>query len=230
MSQGRTRGRHAGLDVPAILRAAIAVADREGLPALSMRRLGAELGVEAMALYHHIPSKEALLDGMVEELAAATPVPELDEADWQDGLRAYTRAQLANLAAHPHLVTLILSRPAVTERNLRMMETLLESLGRAGFPPAQALDIVYALNALILVHAALGTGAGGGPPPHGDTGQTSRLAGIPADRYPLLTQAARDSSDRGPTARFEFTLDALLAGFGATRGSRRRRAPSRRGA
>ncbi len=218
MGRGRIQGQHAGLDVRAILRAAIAVADKEGLSALSMRRLGAELGVEAMALYHHIPSKDALLDGMVEELAVATPIPELDETNWQDGLRAYTRAQLDNLAAHPNLVPLILSRPAVTERNLRTMEMLLESLGSAGFAPSQALDIVYALNTLILVHAALGTGAGGAPSPHGESGQNSRLAELPADRYPLLTQAARDSSDSGPTARFEFTLDALLAGFSAASG------------
>ena len=90
MGRGRIQGQHAGLAVPDIVRTAIAVADEEGLSALSMRRLGAELGVEAMALYHHIPSKDALLDLMVEELAVATPIPELDETNWQDGLRTYT--------------------------------------------------------------------------------------------------------------------------------------------
>ena len=213
MSGSRSQGQHAGLDTRAILRAAINLADREGLAALSMRRLGAELGVEAMALYHHIPNKDALLDGMVEELAAATPIPKLDTKNWQDGLRAYTRSQLDSLASHPNLVTLILSRPAVTERNLQMMEMLLESLGKAGFPPGRALDIVYALNALILVHAALGAGVGDAPAPHGEKGQDSRLADLSAETYPLLTRAARQSRNRKPTARFEFTLDALLVGF-----------------
>lgn len=213
----RVQGQHAGLDAPGILRAAIAIADSEGLSALSMRRLGAALGVEAMALYHHFPSKDALLDGMVEELALATPVPAMDELNWQDELRTYTRAQLDNLAAHPNLVTLLLSRPAVTERNLQMMESLVQSLSGVGFTPGQALDMVYALNALILVHAALATGAGGAPAPHGEPGQNARLAALPAERYPLLTDAARESSDRGPSARFEFTLDALLAGFSAVR-------------
>lgn len=213
MSRSRSQGQHAGIDAPAILRAAIQLADKEGLSALSMRRIGAELGVEAMALYHHIPNKDALLDGMVEELATATPVPRLDHATWQDGLRAYTRAQLDNLAAHPNLVTLILTRPAVTGRNNRMMESLLESLGKAGFGPAEALDIVYALNALILVHAALGTGSGDPPPPHGDSSQNRHLAKLPPDEYPLLAKAVRESKKRGPTARFEFTLDALLTGF-----------------
>jgi AcrR family transcriptional regulator len=212
----RSQGQHAGLDAQSIRRAAIKLADKDGLSALSMRKLGAELGVEAMALYHHFPNKDAVLDGMVEELAAATPVPELNHRNWQDRLRAYTRSQLDNLAAHPNLVPLILSRPAVTERNLQMMERLLESLGKAGFRPGRALDIVYALNALILVHAALGAGIGDTPGPHGDAGQNSRLADLPADTYPLLTKAARASTNRGPTARFEFTLDALLAGFAET--------------
>jgi AcrR family transcriptional regulator len=215
----RSQGQHAGLDAQAIRRAAINLADKEGLAALSMRRLGAELGVEAMALYHHFPNKDALLDGMVEELAAATPVPELNATNWQDGLRTYTRSQLDNLATHPNLVTLILSRPAITERNLQMMERQLESLGAAGFPPGRALDIVYALNALILVHAALGAGIGDAPAPHGDAGQNSRLSELPPDAYPLLTKAARESRKRGPTARFEFTLNALLAGFAETQNS-----------
>ena len=127
--------------------------------------------------------------------------------------------QLDRLAAHPELVSLILSRPATTEGNLRMMELLVQSLGGAGFAPGHALDIVYALNALVLVHAALGTGSGGAPAPHGDAGQNRRLAELPADRYPLLTQAARDSTDRGPTARFEFALDALLAGLSVSQRS-----------
>lgn len=218
MSRTRSQGQHAGIDARAILRAAIHIADKEGISALSMRRIGAELGVEAMALYHHIPNKDALLDGIVEELAGATPVPELNSRNWRAGLRAYTRAQLDNLASHPNLVTLILSRPAVTERNLRMMEKLLESLGKAGFAPARALDIVYALNALILVHAALGVGVADAPAPHGETGQNRRLAGLPPDDYPLLTRAVRDSGKRGPAARFEFTLDALLTGFAKQKG------------
>lgn len=217
MTAGRSRGQHAGLSTRAILRAAIDLADREGLAALSMRRLGAELGVEAMALYHHFPNKDALLDRIVEELATETPVPRFDGADWRDGLRSYTRAQLDILATHPNLVPLVLSRPATTAGNHRMMETLLQSLRAAGFEPRQALDMVYALHGLILVHAAISAGVGGAPPPHGEPGQTSRLADLPAETYPLLVEAARASVDRRPTARFEFALEALLAGFAAAR-------------
>ncbi|HEY3503800.1 MAG TPA: TetR/AcrR family transcriptional regulator C-terminal domain-containing protein [Actinocatenispora sp.] len=213
MAASRRRGQHAGLTGPAILDTAVALADREGLAALSMRRLGTELGVEAMALYHHFPNKDALLDAMVEALATASPVPRFGRTDWRDGLRDYTRTRLDILAAHPNLVPLVLSRPATTEGTLRMMEDLLDSLGTAGFPPRRALDMVYALNGLIVVHAALGAGVGDAPAPHGEPGQTSRLAAVPAEAYPLLAEAARASARRGPTARFEFALAALLTGF-----------------
>ena len=199
------------------MHAAIRLADRDGLAALSMRRLGTELGVEAMALYHHFPNKDTLLDGMVEELATAAPVARFDGTDWREGLRGYTRARLETLAAHPNLVPLVLSRPATTAGNLHMMERLLQSLRTAGFRPRQALDMVYALNGLILVHAAIGAGVGDVPPPHGEPGQTSRLAGLPAETYPLLAEAARASANRDPTARFEFALEALLTGFAAAR-------------
>jgi AcrR family transcriptional regulator len=217
MTASRSRGQHAGLTARTILQAAIRVADHEGLAALSMRRLGTELGVEAMALYHHFANKEALLDGMVEELATAEPEPHFDRAGWRDGLRDYARVQLAMLAAHPNLVPLVLSRPATTTGNLRLMEALLRSLSAAGFPPRAALDVIYSLNGLILVHAALGAGVGNAPAPHGETGQTRRLADLPAQEYPLLAEAARESAGRGPTARFEFTLEALLTGFADAR-------------
>lgn len=218
MATNRASGQHAGLTRQAILRAAVRLTDREGLAALSMRRLGAELGVEAMALYHHIPNKEALLDGMIEEVATEVAVPRLTRVGWRKGLRRYALALLDAAAAHPDLVPLVLSRPAVTPRNLETMEGLLRSLHAVGFEPRRALDLVYALNGLILVHAALRSGVGGdrGSEPRGETGQTSRLADLPADTYPLLAEAARASAKRGPTARFEAAVDALLTGFAAS--------------
>lgn len=228
MTTARTRGQHAGLSRQAILRAAVRLADRDGLAALSMRRLGAELGVEAMALYHHVPNKDALLDGMIEEVATEVPVPRFTAAGWRSGMRRYALALLDAVAAHPDLVPLALYRPAVTPRNLETMEALLGSLHKAGFEPRQALDLVYALNGLVLVHAALRAGAGDGggsggggvdtaaSAAQGEPGQTTRLADLPAQTYPLLAEAARTSARRGPTARFQAALDALLTGFAAT--------------
>jgi len=66
----RTRADRAGLSREQVLDAALDLVDRDGVGALSMRRLGAELGVEAMTLYHYLPNKDALLDGIVERVMA----------------------------------------------------------------------------------------------------------------------------------------------------------------
>ncbi|HJF77014.1 MAG TPA: TetR/AcrR family transcriptional regulator, partial [Brevibacterium linens] len=73
----RTRGQHAGLKPESIVRTAIAIADEEGLASVSMRRIGAELKVEAMALYHHFPNKGALLDAVVEQISTSVPPVEI---------------------------------------------------------------------------------------------------------------------------------------------------------
>ena len=70
-----------------ILDAALALVDSEGLKALSMRRLGAALGVEAMSLYHHFPSKEELLDGLVATVLSEVPLPEATPTGWEDAVR-----------------------------------------------------------------------------------------------------------------------------------------------
>src|SRR5690349_10629994 len=92
MSPKRTRGQNAGLTRQAILRAALALADREGLKALSMRRIGQELGVEAMSLYQHVDSKDALLDGLVEQVVTQAAPLLTEAASWQEALREYAHA------------------------------------------------------------------------------------------------------------------------------------------
>jgi AcrR family transcriptional regulator len=213
MSPSRSRGQHAGLDPTTILRTAIRLADREGLAKLSMRRLGTELGVEAMAIYHHFPSKDALLDAMVGELVVEATGGRASAGDWQSRVRDFGLGFYDKLTAHRELVPLVLTRPAMTSGNLQALEALIGMLCEAGFSPETALDIVYAVGRLALVHAALSTGTDAGTAPAGDP--TSRLVGASAEDYPLLIAAARASVGRPPTYRLEFALDAMLAGFAA---------------
>ncbi|MER6971950.1 TetR/AcrR family transcriptional regulator [Nocardioides sp. NPDC000445] len=207
----RGRGQHAGLSTHAILRSAIRLADREGLGALSMRRLGTELGVEAMALYHHFPSKDALLDAVVGELVTEATAAQPPGDDWQAALRGYGLAFHASLTAHPQLVPLVLTRPAVTSGNLRVVESLVGSISAAGFAPERALDMVYAVGRLAFVHAALSTGTDEATFVRGDP--TDRLGAISPEDYPHLAAAAQASIGRPLTYRLEFALDALIAGF-----------------
>ncbi|WP_228282857.1 TetR/AcrR family transcriptional regulator C-terminal domain-containing protein [Brevibacterium atlanticum] len=199
----RTRGQHAGLRPESIVRTAIAIADDEGLASVSMRRIAAELKVEAMALYHHFPNKGALLDAVVEELSASAPPLDFAGSPWHEGLRKYARAQLTTLSAHPNLVDLVMTRPAVTIGNLALLETLVDFLCAAGFSARRGLDMIYIVHELVLMHAALGS----------ELRQAAHLDGISGTDFPRLAEAAAAAARRSPTARFEFALDALIAGF-----------------
>lgn len=218
----RSRGQHAGLSAASIVGTAIRIADSEGAGALSMRRIGTELGVEAMALYHHFPNKSAMLDAVVEEIATSVPVADFFASGWETGIRDFARAQLENLSQHPNLVELVMARPAVTSGNLTLLESLIEFLGAAGFSPRRSLDMIYVVNELVLMHAALGAGFGRGArssaaestgAKYGETGQAAHLDEVSVESFPRLAEAARGGRDRSPTARFEFALDVLVAGF-----------------
>jgi AcrR family transcriptional regulator len=212
----RTRGQRAGITRPAILEAAVQLADREGLAALSMRRIGAELGVEAMALYHHFANKGALLDGMVEHVVSEAAPPEFEPAAWQDALRAFAYSLLAALSTHPNVVPLFVSRPATTPQNLRSMEAVIEALHSAGFELRQALDVVRSLAGFILGHVATQM-VSDGTSTQREAGQSAELPAIDPDAYPLLSQVLRVDNERDAMARFDFALEALLSGFDAAR-------------
>lgn len=89
-----------------LLEAALKIVDAEGLEALTMRRLASELGVEAASLYHHVPNKEALLDGVLMKMRAEIRVPDPLPADWKDLMEAIFDEYGRVLAAHPNLVSL----------------------------------------------------------------------------------------------------------------------------
>ncbi|RFU88559.1 TetR family transcriptional regulator [Streptomyces triticagri] len=213
MAARRARGHSAGLTRQVVLEAALGLSDRDGLKALSMRRLGEELGVEAMALYHHVPNKDALLDGMVEQVVAEAVPEEFGPANWQEGLRTYAAALDAALAAHPQVVPLLMSRPAVTPRNLQLMETVVGALHGAGFPLRRALDVVYAVTSFVIGHAAAQGGAVGEA-----DGESADLAAMDPEAYPLLVRAAEESGAAPAAERFDFALGALLSGFEAEAG------------
>ncbi|MGP3936246.1 TetR/AcrR family transcriptional regulator [Nonomuraea sp. KM88] len=211
MSPKRTRGQNAGLTRQAILRAALALADREGLKALSMRRIGQELGVEAMSLYQHVAGKDALLDGLVEQLFTQAAPPLAEAASWQEGLRGYGHTLLRVLLAHPNVIPLVVGRPAITPQNLHLMEDALHMLRAAGLPLERALDMLYAVTGFVVGHVAILAASGSDRHAPGD-----RLQAIPDPdlrETPLLAEATRAQRPSGPDPRFGFALEAMLKGF-----------------
>lgn len=153
MPRARAQGKHAGLTRDQVLRAALALVDRDGLAALSMRRLARDLDVEAMTLYHHVHSKQGLEDALVEQvLADALPGSPTSGSPWQDVIAAHAQALHEGLSAHPGAVPLFASRPALTARNLDQLERLLEVLTGAGFAPGPALELVHAVGGAVVWH------------------------------------------------------------------------------
>lgn len=212
MAVKRTRGQRAGITRQSILEAGLDLADREGLAALSMRQLGAELGVEAMTLYHYIPSKSVLLDGIVEYVISEAVPPLSADTAWQEKLRGYANSLASVMAAHPNVVPLVMLQPAVTTRNMETMEAMLQSLCSAGFELQQAVDVIYTLTGFVLGHVAVQSGMRG-VRSHGRSGE-GRTRDIDQERYPLLSWADKVSAK---DTRFEFALNALITGFEAAR-------------
>ncbi|MFE2142201.1 TetR/AcrR family transcriptional regulator C-terminal domain-containing protein [Streptomyces sp. NPDC059456] len=210
----RGRGERAGLSRQQILDAALGLVDRDGLKGLTMRSLGQELGVEAMTLYHYVPNKDALLDGLVEQVfTAATPATD-GSADWRTALHAYATALRDGLLRHPAVLPLATSRPAVTPATLDDLEALLRLLTAGGFPLGRALHALNSLAVFVIGHATAEAQIVVGAE---EAGSADWLAALKAERYPLLIRAATEGTGADDAERFAFALDALLLGFDALR-------------
>jgi AcrR family transcriptional regulator len=131
-----------------VLQAAVALADREGVGSLSMRRLARELGVEAMSLYHHVPGKQALLDGMVDLVFGEIELPAAD-GDWKAAMRRRAVSAREVLARHPWAIALMESRHTPGPANLRHHDAVLGCPRQAGFPVALTAHAYSILDAYI---------------------------------------------------------------------------------
>ena len=132
-----------------IVDTALALIDGTGLDSLSMRRLGAELGVEAMAIYHWFPSKDALLDGVVERLLA-TGEHYPDGLDWADTYRWACTRLLGSVSAHPGAAGMFAIRPLDTPAAHEWLERPLAAARRAGFTEPQAAELSHAVLAYLV--------------------------------------------------------------------------------
>jgi len=119
------------------VKAAIQLADKNGIDALSMRRLASRLKVEAMSLYNHVAGKEDLLDAMLDAVIGEVELPVANLA-WQDWMRLRAHAMRAMLLRHPWAPLLIVSRVNTGPSMLRLIDATLGCLLGAGFSPALA--------------------------------------------------------------------------------------------
>ncbi|MVU84045.1 TetR family transcriptional regulator [Nocardia sp. ET3-3] len=211
MAAKRTRAERAGISREQVLDAALAFADREGVAALSMRKLGAELGVEAMTLYHYVPNKDALLDGMVERVMSRADTGFAD-GPWQIAIRDYARALRAALLEHPGSLPLVAARPAVTPRTLQTAERGLKLLVDSGFELGTALDALNAITLFVVAHA--NSEVRTAPVNEAEEpGSIEFLKSLDPAEFPLILRAAQTSAGTDDHARFDFAIAAMIHGF-----------------
>jgi TetR/AcrR family transcriptional regulator, tetracycline repressor protein len=162
-------GAHRPLSREAILDVALQLVDQAGLDALSMRRLGARLGVEGMALYRHVANKAALLDGLVERLYLLLDAQADESADWTTILVEVASAYRRLAIAHPKAFPLLTTRPPATTAALVRAEPVFAALARAGFGPAERIVAAQTfftfLNGYLLAEVGVVPGHGDEPEP-----------------------------------------------------------------
>ncbi|MFE7856670.1 TetR/AcrR family transcriptional regulator [Streptomyces sp. NPDC057403] len=218
------RGRYGRLSRERVLASALELVDREGLSALSMRRLGAELGVEAMALYRYAAGKDALLDGLVEALYLELEERLGEPADagapsWRAGLHRVALATYEVCVAHPQAVPLLTTRMLavpLARRPLAVLkdhERVLTLLGRAGLDEEGRAVAFRAFTAWLLGYVSVELRPMVDNPDEPDPAFRLGLHRMPPQELPELRQAAPALVERGGSEGLAAGLDALLDRF-----------------
>jgi AcrR family transcriptional regulator len=197
-----------------VVRAAAALADGAGLEALSMRKLGQRLGVEAMSLYNHVANKDDLLDGMVDVVFSEIDLPVTD-VGWRTAMRQRAASVREALARHPWATGLMELRTTPGPTSLRHHEAVLDCLREAGFSIENATHAYWLLDSYIYGFAVQEASL-----PLGTQEELVEVAEIvlprvPAAEYPRLNEAADAFLESGSdyTDEFEFGLDLILDGL-----------------
>ncbi len=211
-----------------VLRAALDFVDANGLAALSMHKLGADLGVQGMSLYSHVENKDALLDGIVEAMTWEAEMPPEDGTDWRDALRLLSRSIRDMIRRHPAASPLLISRQVMPIRQLEQVDAYLKLLIRAGFSEDRALDVlrtvvVYAYG-YALIEVCFTRCAQCGPWPDDQLSQMRRVTEmVPRDapdhllRLAMLFCGQCDMDDQ-----FDLGVELMIRGLDCPDGKPRR--------
>jgi AcrR family transcriptional regulator len=197
-----------------IVAAAMRIIDDEGLDALSMRRLGTELGVNPMAAYYHVPNKAALYDLVLEAVMTGVDPATIDpEAPLDKQLKQGARAYRDAILAHPRAIPVLATRSLRTAAVLRPVEPLLGILYQAGLAPGEAMAAVDALAQYILggavgyYHQTL-DGAGD---------DQREFEALDPEEFPNTLRMIEEAHYIGPDGEFEFGLEVFVNGLFAGR-------------
>jgi AcrR family transcriptional regulator len=202
-----------------VLRAAVALADRGGVGALSMRKLAQELGVEAMSLYHHVANKDDILDGIVDVVFGEIDLP-TGEAGWEAAMRRRSVSAREALRRHPWATGLMESRRTPGPANIRHHDAVLGVLRNAGFPVELAAHAYSLLDSYIYGFALQEASLPFHTPEETAEVAQEIMSVFPADDYPHLAEIATEhvlqpGYDYGD--EFLYGLDQILDGLARAR-------------
>jgi len=195
------------LSPEAIAAAALALIDRDGLDALSMRAVAAELGMATMALYRYVADREQVELLVVDQILATVDTVVPARAAWTTQATVLMERVHAAIFAHARVVPLVLAHRHRSVHSLRWTEAMLGVLTRAGLTGTRRVValrglVAYLSGALVVEHFGPLSGAG-----------TDVMANLPRDQYPLLTETARVARRVPPAEEFRRGLAALLRGL-----------------
>ncbi len=172
-----------------------------------MRRVGEELGVEAMSLYNHVANKAAIFDGIFETVLAQMP-PVERVAGWQEALRERAHGLRSTLRAHPNVVPIFATRAAVTPASIAYVEEGLEVLRTAGFSAEDALSAFQVVLAFVVGHALASYA-----PTKPDEDSRPAYERLSEEAFPRMREAAQVLASYDIEEEFKFGLEAMLAGI-----------------
>jgi AcrR family transcriptional regulator len=257
----RSRASHAGesaspagagapgsLDVDAIVRAGMAVADAEGFAGLSMRAVGERLGRTAMALYTHVPGKSTLVDLMVDAALAELPTSYDGVAGWREAVSRWCSDLWDFYLRHPWVLQVSQARPALGPNEFAMLETVVGILHRSGLDPTTQKRVAGGLVQLVRGIAQTAAEARQAPMTTGVSDEEwwyarsavlAEVAPDLADRFPAITQLEEAGAylpedddvpylEREARQTFDATLQVFLDGVEVAAARRRSEADGRR--
>jgi AcrR family transcriptional regulator len=201
-----------------VIRAALQIMDTEGLDGVTMRRIGRELGVEAMSLYNHVRDKEDILDSICEEVMSEFRIPQVQ--GWVDATRAAAHEYRRLLVAHPNVITLMTERkrPFTSADSLRVYEYALSLFRSAGLSPEDTVRAFHTFGGYIMGSVTMELGLMVGGPQDDAHAQAHQEMGrmiASSTVLPCLQEVLPHLMACDVEEQFDFGLDLLIEGIRA---------------